>query len=104
MKTVIDCPDNVTLIKNTNAEERYYGVEWNMEVFKCPSIKKGFIAQERCHAGNFYVRCVIGFTYSNGWTDWTSSTLQGCIRNLITKGHAVYEFESFKELSEWLTK
>ena len=102
MKTVIkqkmvSCP--VVELSDISTD-KYYGVHPKYHR------AKGFITKTAYGEGNgvFTLLCVMGLTRANGWNQMDHVNFHTHISALLDKDWPVYEFDTFKELSEWLIK
>lgn len=78
-------------------DSKYYGVSVNGA--------KGFITQDKYLTGMFLVLSIHALTRANCY-EFRSQTGRGLIEQILTEDQdcKVFEFNSFKELSDWLNK
>lgn len=68
---------------------------------------RGIIVRDRYHTtidkpANFQLRCFDEFTRGNIWNIQESPNFEIFLRNVINEGWEVMQFETMKELAEWL--
>jgi len=97
MKKQVILKENIVSISFAN-ERKFYGAVMGDDG------ERGFITRDSYWPeGNYTVRSVDAFTKGNGWTHCDAKTLHGCIEKILAepKGE-VYQFDTFKELMEWV--
>ena len=75
---------------------KYYGILNSLG-------NKGFVVREDFNRGFFTIMCPDSMTngncYSNGYTSLNNLAIE-----VISIGHKIYQFDTYKELFEWLVK
>lgn len=96
MKKVINpkTKTNTVIVEEVNVY-KFYGVVVN-------NTNKGFIRRMNMVGGNFTILNIQDFTDGNCCNDYDSPLLYDSIKKMINGGVSVYEFDTFKELCEWL--
>jgi hypothetical protein len=93
MKRVVKYQEDIVFINNVNPN-KFYG-------FLCDGYK-GFITREKYNDGNFIILSITKLTEGNRWPLYKSNTLFSLINDFSEEYHKVYEFETVKELFNWL--
>ena len=86
--------ESSTVNVNEIKQHKFYGVLFTTE--------RGFITREKYCGGDYTVRCINGLTYGNGWGNHTDKDLSMLVDKLISRSITVYEFETARELFDWL--
>ncbi len=103
MKHVLNTlpPQCVTLSFNTTVD-KFYGIKQRVN-----DKSKGFIRRETYNAGNFIlISAESDLTKGAMWSHWKSSSLSALITDIVADklGFDVYEFDTVKELFQWLAE
>lgn len=90
-------PEDVVDIKDfTGDTELYYGVNLH-------GGDRAILMMLGYCNNQFKVVSTRGFTHCNGWTGlFKDGPLNSVVSQLLDRGYDVYEFETFKELADWL--
>lgn len=96
MKTVINLSTSNDIVSLTEVTpDKYYGV-------LVGGSERCFITKTEYENGNFTVRSLDELTKGNSYYSVTSPSLTATIQLSLSSGYAVYEFDTAKELLEWL--
>lgn len=100
MKKVIFCENKEEVVKVENVTTlKYYGV-----LFKETS-HRGFVGKMTIgYEYKYTVFAPEGFTDGNNWSAFKSNTLLKFFENIQSYCEAVYEFDTFWELMDWVKK
>lgn len=76
------------------SDHKYYGL-FTRWAHQCV----GFISRQDCDEGDFRAMSFQYLTRADGWSSFSSSTLGGCIRNVIENcNFTVKQFDTWQEL------
>ena len=78
--------------------EFYYGIQGIV------SGDRGFITRTRYHTGSYQVLRALALTEGNCWNigDLSNMDLRPLIERLLNNDLTVYQFDTFKELTDWI--
>jgi hypothetical protein len=86
------------------SNSRFYGVQMWSDSDKKKSAGRGMITRAK-YNGPLIIRCVGNFTAGNGW-DYLNKqeniSLTDFLDELSVNHNDVYEFETFREMIEWI--
>lgn len=94
-RIIKDAPEQEFIVLGSGLFDghKYYGVVVDG--------RKGFITCSEYNS-RFTIRCIRELTLGNGWTHRDSGSLDGIIGNCINGGYAVSQFDTAKELFDWI--
>lgn len=91
-------PNNNEIVVSTETSiNKYYGVEFDTNI-------RGFISRREFETGYFTIFSTDKLTGGNGWDYYDKQSLPDIIDMLIDNNYKVFEFDTFKELMEWICK
>jgi hypothetical protein len=76
--------------------KKFYGVSI------CKGESRAFITKREFEHGAYTVLCADKFTEGNGYPRWDSYNLTDLITKLLDHNHEVFEFDTFRELMNWV--
>jgi hypothetical protein len=96
MRKLVATKSSQQFLPSEASYSKFYGVKLGLE--------KGVITRSRFDQGKFSIVSFNGFTNGNGWNYLSESTLEGTLENLLDGGFEVCEFDTFLEMTQWLSE
>jgi hypothetical protein len=98
MKQVVNSVDTARVAVKFADPTKFYAVKFGES-------EAGIITRSAYKRGNFIVVSTDNFTNGNCWSgNYNHDSLADFIKSLIAANNKVFEFDTFREFSEWIIK